>query len=222
MNIDLEKVSKTYKMGRETVRALDNVTFSIKEGSLISVVGPSGSGKTTLMNIIGTLDRPTSGRVMADGRDLTSLSDRELSSLRLHGIGIIFQQFHLIQSLTALENIMLPMREGGISRSGARGRSAKLLEMQGIRRRGDHLPSQLSGGEQQLVAIARSLANDPSLVLADEPTGELDSANSKRITEVLRRLNRELGKTVVVVTHDLSVAKRTDRMVKIRDGRIHS
>ena len=220
LKIELKKITKSYMMGENTIHALRNVDMSIKEGEFLSIMGPSGSGKTTLLNIIGILDRPTSGSIFLDGRDITYLNEMDRSKLRLNEFGFIFQQFYLISSLTSFQNVYLPIKEargfGGQGKKQAR----ELLEKVGMGDRADHLPSQMSGGEQQRVAIARALANDPSVILADEPTGELDSDNSRLIMDILKDLNKETAKTIVVVTHDPEVSRRSKRFIKMKDGMI--
>ena len=218
MNIELIGVDKVYRVGKRLVHALNNVDLVLKEGELVSIIGPSGSGKTTLLNIIGGLERPTGGRVMVGKKDITLLPDRTLSSLRLRTFGFVFQSFFLIPHLTAIENVMVPMREAGSTRSASRRDAGTLLKKVDIENRAHHLPMQMSGGEQQRVAIARALANDPPIILADEPTGELDSGNSRLIMGLLRDLNREEKRTVVVVTHDPQVSKVCTRNYRISDG----
>jgi putative ABC transport system ATP-binding protein len=220
LEIELRKVSKTYKMGETYVKALSNVSLQIREGELVSVIGPSGSGKTTLMNILGALDKPTKGEVLLDGMDITDFSEGRLSSIRLRKFGYVFQQFYLLPTLTSFQNIYLPIREArGFGQNG-KEHAIELLEMVGMKDRSTHLPSQLSGGEQQRVAIARALANDPPVVLADEPTGELDSENSRMIIDILRDLNMDMGKTVIIVTHDPEIARKSKRTIKMKDGKI--
>jgi putative ABC transport system ATP-binding protein len=220
LEIELRKVSKTYKMGETYVKALRNITLQIRKGELVSVIGPSGSGKTTLMNIIGALDRPTKGEILLDGMDVTGFSEGKLSSIRLNKFGYVFQQFYLLPTLTSFQNIYLPIREArGFGQNG-KDRALELLNKIGMKDRSTHLPSQLSGGEQQRVAIARALANDPPVILADEPTGELDSENSRMIIDLLRDLNKEMDKTVIIVTHDPEIARRSKRTIKMKDGKI--
>ncbi len=218
--IRLENVSKIYEMGERYIKALDSVTMELKKGDFISVIGPSGSGKSTLLHIMGLIDTPTSGKVIFDGEDVSNLRERQLSRLRLRKIGFVFQQFYLLPTLTALENVELPMKEAKVPRKERRERTMKLLEEVGLGDRMEHYPRQLSGGEQQRVAIARALANNPEIILADEPTGEVDSKTSERIMETFHKLNREEGITLVVVTHDPTVAKKAKRTLKMRDGRI--
>ena len=215
-----ENVVKIYRMGKVDVKALDGVTLAIPEGEFLAIMGPSGSGKSTLMHLIGCLDKPTSGKLWVDGQDVTQLSDRRLAKLRGRTIGFVFQSFNLIPRISALENVMLPMNfAGAIPRPKRRKRAIELLELVGLGHRVTHMPSELSGGEQQRVAIARALANDPKLLLADEPTGNLDTKTGREILELFKELHRE-GRTVVVVTHDPDVASYAERIVHLVDGRI--
>ena len=220
--IELTDVRKVYKMGENEIKALNNVNLKVKKGEFLSIVGPSGSGKSTLLNIIGCIDTPSSGRVIIDSEDVSTLKDRGLTKIRLNKIGFIFQQFYLIPTLNALENIELPMKEAKIPRDARRKRAISLLTQVGLLDRKGHYPSQLSGGEQQRVAIARSLANSPQMILADEPTGEIDSETSEKIVTLLRRLNTEENLTLIIVTHDLKIASYADRMITIEDGKIVS
>jgi putative ABC transport system ATP-binding protein len=210
---------KTYQMGEEEVRALDGVSFSIPKGGYCAIVGPSGSGKSTLMNIIGALDQPTSGNIVIDGADIGTLSDEQLAGFRNRTIGFIFQSFNLLARQTALENVELPMIYAGVPSAERRDRAAELLTRVGLGERLTHRPTQLSGGQQQRVAIARALAGRPALLLADEPTGALDTNTGKEILQLFADLNRE-GVTVVLVTHDLEVAANTRRTIEMRDGHI--
>lgn len=216
----LKGVSKYYKMGGTTVTALDKMDLTIKEGELLSVMGPSGSGKSTLLNIIGCIDSPNEGHVSIGGRDVSKLKDSELTKIRLTEIGFIFQQFYLIPTLTAFENIELPMREARMSHEDRTKRVRELLALVGLEDRERHYPNQLSGGEQQRVAIARALANKPLLILADEPTGELDTKTAMRIIELLKELNSKQGITVIIVTHDPRVANETNRIITLQDGAV--
>ncbi len=211
-------LKKTYLLGEVKVPALRGVNMEIKRGEMVSIMGPSGSGKTTLLNLLGGLDRPTSGKVWIDGIDLSTLSDSELVRLRLDKIGFIFQQYYLVPWLTALANVEIPMMLKNVPRKERRKKAMKLLEMVGLGRRVHHEPSKLSGGEQQRVAIARALANDPSIILADEPTGNLDTKTGADIVNLLKRLNKEENVTIIVVTHDPDVARETQRILRIRDG----
>ena len=216
--IELRQVEKVFRIGKLAYRALRGVDLSIDEGQMVAIVGPSGSGKTTIMNMITGIDRPTAGVVSVDGRALNDLSEEELAVWRGANVGIVFQFFQLLPTLTALENAVLPLdfaRRGSQRERYALAR--RNLELVGLGDKGDHLPSELSGGEQQRVAIARALATDPKLIVGDEPTGNLDTQTAAEMFELLRRLNAE-GKTVLYVTHDLDLAARADRVITIRDG----
>ena len=219
--IKFENVWKIYKLGTVEVAALRGLSIEIKRGEHLAMMGPSGSGKSTFLHLAGALDRPTKGRVVIEGRDPSKLNDDELSKLRNRYIGFVFQTFNLIPRLTALENVMLPLVVRGVDGSERRKRAIEALEQVGLGDRINHRPTELSGGEQQRVAIARAIVTRPRIILADEPTGNLDSASAKEIVKVLSRLNRELGITLVVVTHDPEVASAAKRMVKIRDGAIY-
>ena len=219
--IKFENVWKIYKLGTVEVAALRGLSIEIKRGEHLAMMGPSGSGKSTFLHLAGALDRPTRGRVLIEGRDPSKLNDDELSKLRNRYIGFVFQTFNLIPRLTALENVMLPLVVRGVDGSERRRRAIEALEQVGLGDRMNHRPTELSGGEQQRVAIARAIVTRPRIVLADEPTGNLDSVSAKEIVKVLSRLNRELGITVVVVTHDPEVASAARRMVRIRDGVIY-
>ena len=217
--IELRQVNKTYLKDADEVRALSNVSLEVKSGEFVAVVGPSGSGKSTLMNVVGLLDRPDSGAYHLDGSSVYEYTADELARLRNEKIGFVFQTFHLLPKTTALENVELPLIYS--SRPDISGLGAKALEKVGLEDRAKHLPSELSGGQQQRVAIARALVNDPELILADEPTGNLDSKAGMEILAIFQELNR-LGKTVVLITHDASVAKMAKRVVEIVDGKIVS
>ncbi|UCF08530.1 MAG: ABC transporter ATP-binding protein [Thermoplasmata archaeon] len=218
--IELRDVTKAYSMGGSMIWALNGINLRIEEGEFLSIVGPSGSGKSTLLNIIGCIDSPSSGEVHFDGQVVSMLNDRALTKIRLNKIGFIFQQFYLIPTLKAQENVELPMKEAKLPREEREKRAAHLLAQVGLVERAKHYPSQLSGGEQQRVAIARALANEPSVLLADEPTGEIDSETSDKIVRLLKTLNEEQKVTVIVVTHDAKVAQYADRIITIEDGRI--
>ncbi|HEY6394230.1 MAG TPA: ABC transporter permease, partial [Candidatus Binataceae bacterium] len=219
--IEIIDLSKTYQLGEVEVRALRGVTLRIERGEFVAIMGASGSGKSTLMNIIGCLDRPTSGRYLLEGVDVASLAEEELAAIRSRRIGFVFQSFNLLSRTTALENVELPLFYSQWSRRGEK-RAAQLLELVGLKGREHNNPSQLSGGEQQRVAIARALINEPAILLADEPTGNLDTTNSVEIMETISQFNREHGLTVVVVTHDPEVAAYSSRAVTFRDGVIVS
>ena len=216
----LEKLTKDYILSGNRIRALDELTFAVPASIMVAVVGPSGSGKTTLLNLIGALDRPDSGKVFIQGSDLAGLSGADLNVHRRKTVGFVFQDYGLIPNLTALENVMLPMEFAKVSRSEARPRAQALLDAVELGARTAHRPNKLSGGEQQRVAIARALANDPTIILADEPTGNLDTATGKGIVNLLRSLADERHKTVIVVTHDESIAQAADTRFYIQDGRI--
>ena len=218
--IETRNLTKSYNMGQNRVFALRNVSLNIPRGMFLAIEGNSGSGKSTLLNLMGCIDRPTRGEVIFDGEDVSKKSDSMLTRIRLRKIGFVFQQFYLIPTLKALENVTLPMKEAGMGRSARRARAKELVEMVGLGKRAMHYPNQLSGGEQQRVAIARALANDPKVILADEPTGELDSKTSGRIAELLSELNKDRGITVVVVTHDSAVASRASKRILLRDGKV--
>ncbi|GAB4556628.1 MAG: hypothetical protein Kow0047_00290 [Anaerolineae bacterium] len=211
------ELTKIYGDG-QGVRALDNVTLTVRRGEMVAVMGPSGSGKSTLLNLIGALDRPTSGQVLIEGQDLAKI--RDVDRFRARTVGFIFQLHNLLPTLTALENVEVPMQGQPISHGERRRRAQELLELVGLADRMHHLPSQLSGGQRQRVAVARALANSPSLILADEPTGSLDSQSGAEIMALLQQLNREQNVTIVVVTHDPRVARSTQRILTMQDGRI--
>jgi putative ABC transport system ATP-binding protein len=220
MSVKIENVEKTYKLGEILVPALKNTNIELKKGEFVAVMGPSGSGKTTLLNLIGALDKPTKGKIYVDGKDLTTLKEKELTKLRRRTVGYIFQFYNLIPVLSAFENVELPMLIAGLPTKEREERARQLLETVGLAERGDHRPDELSGGEQQRVAIVRALANKPSVVLADEPTGDLDSKTGKEVMQALRDLSRNEGATVIVVTHDPMVANLANRIFEMRDGRI--
>ena len=215
-----EGVTRTYRLGDATVRALDGVSLEIGAGELVVVAGPSGSGKSTLLHLLGTLDDPDGGRVLVEGRDVATLSERERTLLRRRRLGFVFQAFHLVPVLSALENVEYPLVVDGVGRRERRERAAAALASVGLAHRLGHRPDRLSGGERQRVAIARALVHRPRAVLADEPTGNLDSDNAARVFELLADLGREVRATVVVSTHDPALIARASRIVRLHDGRV--
>ena len=217
--IQLEKISRIYQMAGGEVAALAEINLTVEQGEYMAVMGPSGSGKTTLLNLLGCLDQPSSGRYYLGGEDVSALPDDQLSEIRNRKIGFIFQSYNLIPQLTVLENIEIPLFYRNPHDPDGLQRAVRLAEMVGLGRRLDHRPAQLSGGQQQRVAIARSLVNDPLIILADEPTGNLDSTTGQEILSVLREMHRQ-GKTLVIITHDVSVAQHSSRTIHIVDGHI--
>ena len=218
--IKLKDVWKIYTMGDVEVPALRGINIEIKDGEFVAIMGPSGSGKSTAMNMVGALDIPTKGQIYLDNYNIAHLTESDLAQIRGKRIGFIFQQFNLIPTLSALENVMLPMIFQGYSRNERKERAENLLEMVDLKDRMHHKPTEMSGGQQQRVAIARSLANDPEVILADEPTGNLDSKTGGTVMEFLNRMNDEQGKTIIMVTHDANVAKHADRIELLKDGKI--
>jgi putative ABC transport system ATP-binding protein len=218
--IKLGKITKVYRMGKVEVYALNGVSLTIKAGEMVSIVGASGSGKSTLLHIIGCLDRPSSGSYLLDGVDVNRLSDNKLAEMRNKKFGFVFQEFNLLSRATALSNVELPLIYGGGGRRN-RQKAMEALERVGLGGRAKHKPTELSGGEQQRVAIARALVNDPALILADEPTGNLDSASTKEIISIFQQLNKD-GITVIIVTHEADIAGKTKRVIRLRDGEIAS
>jgi len=216
---EMKNVKKIYKMGEVEVKALDDVSFKINSGEFVIIMGPSGSGKSTTLHIMGCLDKPTDGSVYIDGVDVSNLKDKELAKIRGEKIGFVFQQFNLLPRLTAIENVELPMIYRGIPHQKRKKRAKELLELVGLGDRINHKPTQLSGGQMQRVAIARALANEPSYILADEPTGNLDSKSGKGILEIFEKLNKE-GMTVVIVTHDPELELLGNHLIYLRDGKI--
>ena len=217
--VSLRDVRRDYALGAERVHALQGVTLEFERGDYVAIVGPSGCGKSTLLNLIGVIDQPTSGTVEIAGKRVDAMSDRQATSFRLHNIGFVFQRFYLMPILSAIENVTLPMAEAKVAREAREERAAELLAYVGLGDRRKHRPSELSGGEQQRVAIARALANGPLLLLADEPTGELDASTGAQIISLFRRLNED-GTTIVVVTHDEDLAGAARRKIHMRDGRV--
>jgi len=218
--IRLENVWKTYPMGEVEVHALREINLAILKGEFVAITGASGSGKSTMMNLVGCLDMPSKGAIYLDGKNIAAISESDLSSIRGRKIGFIFQQFNLIPNMNALENVMLPLEFQGIPDSEATKRARGLLEMVGLGERVEHLPSQLSGGQQQRVAVARALANNPEVVLADEPTGNLDSISGSEVMTLLENLWKKEHKTIIMVTHEMKLAKRAERIINLKDGQI--
>lgn len=217
--LEIENLSKTYGKGDTLVRALDNVSFSVEQGEFVAIVGPSGSGKSTLLHILGGVDTATSGRVIINGTDISKLDETALAIFRRRQIGLVYQFYNLIPILTVEENLTLPLLLDG--RKPDKRQIAALTERLGLEKRLTHLPNQLSGGQQQRVSIGRALVNNPAIMLADEPTGNLDSENSKEIVDLLRHFNRDLKQTVIMITHDEKIALSADRVISIEDGKIN-
>jgi putative ABC transport system ATP-binding protein len=218
--IELRDICKVYQMGEVKVHALRGVSLMVNRGEIIAIMGPSGSGKSTMMNIIGCLDQPTSGSYLLEGQDVSHLHDDELAAIRNLRIGFVFQTFNLLARTSALQNVTLPLIYAGVGRAERRDRARAALETVGLGHRLDHLPTELSGGQQQRVAIARALVGNPSIILADEPTGNLDSQSGAEVMAILQGLNRRHGMTVVVVTHDPAIARHTERILNLYDGQI--
>jgi putative ABC transport system ATP-binding protein len=219
--IEARNLTKTYMMGEFEVRALRDVSFNIERGEMISIMGPSGSGKSTMMNTLGCLDRPTSGEYILDGESVAEMSDDQLASVRNRKVGFVFQSFNLLSRLTALGNVELPLRYAGLT-EGRRERAQAALEAVGLKDRMTHRPYELSGGQQQRVAVARAIVNDPAIIMADEPTGNLDSKVGKEIMNLLLNLNKERGTTLIIITHDAAIAEQTQRIIRLRDGELES
>lgn len=219
--IRIENVIKTYDMGENSVKALQGVSFTINQGEFVSIMGPSGSGKSTCMNMIGCLDRPSSGLVEINGKETAKMSEKELAELRNKTIGFVFQQYHLLPSMTVLENVMLPLRYQGIEKHIRKEMAIKALEKVGLQNRKFHRPHELSGGQKQRVAIARAMVTNPKIILADEPTGALDSETGKQVLDMFRQINAT-GTTIILVTHDPEIGASTNRCIKIFDGKIKS
>ena len=217
MILEMNHICKDYALGKSTVKVLKNVCLQVDRGEYVAIMGPSGSGKTTLMNLIGCLDVPTSGEYLLDGQDIPSCSDNQLAEIRNKKIGFVFQSFHLLPRLTALDNVALPLLYGGVKKAERRERARAALEMVGLGDRIDHRQDQLSGGQCQRVAIARAMVGGPKLLLADEPTGALDSASGAQVMELFRQLH-ENGATIIMITHDVQVARQAQRIMTIRDG----
>ncbi|EJL6600823.1 ABC transporter ATP-binding protein [Vibrio cholerae] len=217
--VELQQICKHYTSGQNVVKALDGVDLTIRHGEFLAILGPSGSGKSTLMNVLGCLDKPTVGRYQLDGHPVDSLSTQQLAAIRNQKIGFVFQSFNLLEYASALDNVALPLVYAGVKAKDRRRRATELLTRVGLADRLDHKPNQLSGGQKQRVAIARALINQPQILLADEPTGALDSKSGAEIEALFNELHRE-GRTIIVVTHDNELAKRTKRIVTIRDGQV--
>ena len=215
--IEVRNITKVYKMGEVEVRALAGVSFIVERGEVVSIMGPSGSGKSTLMNTLGCLDRPTSGEYYLDGELVSSLTDDQLAVIRNRKVGFVFQSFNLLSRISSLANVELPLRYAGVS-EGRRERARAALEAVGLGDRVNHRPTELSGGQQQRVAVARALINDPAIIMADEPTGNLDSKVGQEIMNLLLSLNRDRGTTLIIVTHDPTIAAQTQRVIRLRDG----
>ena len=220
--IELVNITKAYQIGAETVKALDSVSLKIDTGEYIAIIGPSGSGKSTMMNVLGCLDKPTSGSYLLNDKDVSKLSERQLAKVRNKNIGFVFQQFNLLGRMTALRNVELPADYGGVSMNVRHKHAISAMEAVGLGNRLRHKPTELSGGQQQRVAIARALVNEPNILLADEPTGALDSKTGREILDLFELLHRERGITVILVTHDPNIARRANRVVSLRDGHIES
>lgn len=218
--VQVEEVHRHFRMGEEIVRALDGVTFSVYPGEFFGIAGASGSGKSTLLYLIGGLDRPTQGRILVRGQDLSALDENALAAYRRHTVGFVYQMFHLIPTMTALQNVELPMIIARVPPKERRQRARALLERMGLGDRLRHRPTELSGGQRQRVAIARALSNDPALILADEPTGNLDTHAGAEVVRLLKALAHEQGRTVIIVSHDPQVIAQTDRYIRLRDGHI--
>jgi putative ABC transport system ATP-binding protein len=218
-NVRLVELTKHYKRGGEVIRALDGVTLDIDKGEFVAVVGRSGSGKTTMLDLMGLLLRPTSGTLLIDDVDTTKLGDRQLAQMRARRVGFVFQEYNLLSGLNVLENVMLPLRYVKDGKSG-RARAIELVERVGLSDRVRHRPTELSGGQAQRVAIARSMVNSPSLILLDEPTGAVDTETAQQLIDLLKRLNKEDQVTIVIVTHDLDIAKHATRQIRLKDGKV--
>ena len=221
MIIKTENLTKDYETGTQVVRALKGINLSVEKGEFLSIVGPSGSGKTTLMNIIGCLDSPTDGSYYLNNKQVSKLDDDELAQIRNEEIGFVFQSFHLLARNTAFENVMLPLKYAGVNKEEATKRSNDVLDLVGLSSRSKHTPAELSGGQQQRVAIARALVNKPSILFADEPTGNLDSKTGQDVMKIFKDLNQN-GQTIILITHEDSVAKQSNRIITIMDGLIKS
>lgn len=217
--IELKNISKSYNLGEQELKVLDNINFKVQKGEFVSIIGPSGSGKSTMMNILGLLDVADSGEYLLDSRSIKDANDSILADIRNKKIGFIFQSFNLLPKMNALENVQVPLMYRGMNKKESQKRAYEILEKVGLKGREKHMPSQLSGGQQQRVAIARALIGEPEIILADEPTGALDSKTGNEVMELLQELNRE-GQTIILITHDISIANRANRIVKMMDGKL--
>ena len=220
--IQIDNLTKVFKMGENEVHALDGVSLSVENGEMLSIMGPSGSGKSTLMSIVGCLDVPSSGSYLLDDLPVEKMNDNQLAEIRNHKIGFVFQQFNLLSRTSALDNVLLPLSYTGLSAHESKEKAKRALELVGLKERMNHHPNELSGGQQQRVAIARALVNDPSILIADEPTGALDSKTGAEIMELFQNLHSEFGQTIIMVTHDAFIARHTDRIIRLADGQITS
>jgi putative ABC transport system ATP-binding protein len=219
-SVTIDNVKKIYQRGADEILVLNGLTLAVTDGEFVALMGPSGSGKTTLLNLVAGIDRPTSGRVLVGSTEVSALGDADLARWRSRNVGFIFQFYNLMPVLTSVQNVELPLLVARVNRGEARRRAHEALDMVGLADWGDHVPDELSGGQRQRVTIARALVNDPAIVWADEPTGDLDSENAAEITELMRRLNREHGLSFLIVTHDIGVGRKTDRIVRMVDGRV--
>lgn len=217
--IELNNISKTYNLGEQELKVLDNINFKVQKGEFVSIIGPSGSGKSTMMNILGLLDVADTGEYLLDDISIKEANDSLLADIRNKKIGFIFQSFNLLPKMNALENVQVPLMYRGINKKESQKRAYEILEKVGLKGREKHMPSQLSGGQQQRVAIARALIGEPEIILADEPTGALDSKTGNEVMELLKNLNKE-GQTIILITHDISIANRANRIVKMMDGKL--
>lgn len=217
--IELKNISKSYNLGEQELKVLDNINFKVQKGEFVSIIGPSGSGKSTMMNILGLLDVADSGEYLLDKRSIKDANDSILADIRNKKIGFIFQSFNLLPKMNALENVQVPLMYRGMNKKESQKRAYEILEKVGLKGREKHMPSQLSGGQPQRVAIARALIGEPEIILADEPTGALDSKTGNEVMELLQELNRE-GQTIILITHDISIANRANRIVKMMDGKL--
>ena len=217
--IELKNISKSYNLGEQELKVLENINFKVQKGEFVSIIGPSGSGKSTMMNILGLLDVADSGEYLLDKRSIKDANDSILADIRNKKIGFIFQSFNLLPKMNALENVQVPLMYRGMNKKESQKKAYEILEKVGLKGREKHMPSQLSGGQQQRVAIARALIGEPEIILADEPTGALDSKTGNEVMELLQELNRE-GQTIILITHDISIANRANRIVKMMDGKL--